>query len=152
MAEFLNNDIQIIAPGADAIFEQNIGCNRGNILFRPQTSQISLRGNVNNPCARFARYEATFNGNIAIPEGGTAGAIAISLTVGGSPIPTSKAIVTPTVADAYFNVTSTAIIDVPIGCCPSVSVRNVSESATPDTTPAPTINMQNANLVINRIA
>ena len=57
MAEFLANDIQTIAPGADAIFEQSIGCNRGNILFRPQTGQISLRGNVNNPCAKFARYE-----------------------------------------------------------------------------------------------
>lgn len=152
MAEFLYNDIQEIAPGSDAVFEQNIGCSRGNILFRPQTAQIMLRGNVNNQCSRFARYQVIFNGNIAVIEGGTPGPIAIALTIGGATIPTSRAIVTPTVADAYFNVTSTAIVDIPVGCCPNVSVRNVSTSTDPATTPAPTINMQNANLVITRVA
>ena len=49
-------------------------------------------------------------------------------------------------ADAYFNVTSAAIIDVPKGCCFSISVENVSAAGTD--TPAPTINVQNANLTV----
>ena len=94
----------------------------------------------------------TFNGNIAVPEGGTAGPISVAVAIDGEPVPTSEAIVTPTVADSYFNVTSTAIVTVPRGCCFNISVENTSESATPATTPAPPINVQNANLVVTRIA
>ena len=148
MAEFLNNNVQSISPNGDAIFEENIGCAKGNILFRPQTGQILLRGGN----GRFARYQITFNGNISIPEGGTPGAISVALALGGSIIQTSKAIITPTVADAYFNVTSTCIVDIPSCCCQNISVKNSSESATPATAPASTINMQNANLVVTRIA
>lgn len=51
------------------------------------------------------------------------------------------------------NVTSTAIITVPKGCCFSMSVRYID--ATVDDVavdPTPTIEVQNSNLVINRIA
>lgn len=109
-------------------------------------------GIVNNPTACFARYQVAFNGNIAIPEGGTAAPISVALAIDGEPILTSRAIVTPAAADEYFNVTSTAIITIPKGCCFNVSVENTSESATPATTPAPQINVQNANLTVTRIA
>ena len=52
----------------------------------------------------------------------------------------------------YGNVTSTAIIKVPKGCCFSLSVEYVSGQDDPAKTPAPVIEVQNANLVINRIA
>ena len=96
----------------------------------------------------------TFNGNIAIPEGGTLTPIAVAITVNGEPRTTSRAIYTPAaVGDAnYGNVTSTAIIKVPKGCCFSLSVDAVPASTDPATTPAPVINVQNANLVIDRIA
>lgn len=152
MAEFLYNDIQLVNPGAPLAFRTSIGCNKGYVYHRPESGVLILRGIVNNPCCNFARYQVTYNGNIAVPEGGTAGPVAVALSIDGQPIPTSRAIVTPTVADAYFNVTSTAIIDVPKGCCVNVSVLNVSESADPATTPAPQINAQNSNLVVNRIA
>lgn len=152
MAEYLNNDIQLVAANSPIILRTSIGCNRGFIYHRPESGILILRGIVNNPCANFARYRATFNGNIAVPEDGTPGPIAIALTIDGEPIVTSRAIVTPTVTDAYFNVTSTATIDIPRGCCFNVSVENVSESPTPATTPAPSINVQNSNLVIERIA
>lgn len=152
MAEFTYNAVQEIAPSAAAIFNTTIGCNKGYVLHRPESSQITLRGIVNNPCARFARYQCTFNGNIAVPDGGTVGAISIALAINGEAIQTSKAIVTPAATEEYFNVTSTAFVDVPVGCCLNLSVENTSVSATPATTPAPSINMQNANLVITRVA
>lgn len=152
MAEFTYNPIQLVQPNQPVILNTSIACNRGYVLHRNESGIVTLRGIVNNPTTCFARYQVTFNANIAIPEGGTVGPIAVALAIDGEPVLTSRAIVTPAAVDEYFNVTSTAIVTVPRGCCFNVSVENVSESATPATTPAPAINVQNANLVVSRIA
>ena len=152
MAEFTYNPVQLVNPNQPIILNNSIVSPKGYVLHRNESGIVTLRGVVNNQFSCFARYQITFNGNIAVPEGGTPGPIAIALTLGGEPILTSRAIVTPAAADEYFNVTSTAIITVPSGCCFNVSVENVSESATPATTPAPQKNVQNANLVVSRIA
>ena len=78
--------------------------------------------------------------------------IAVAIAVNGEPRLTSRAILTPAAAEDYGNVTSTAIIKVPRGCCFSLSIEAVPASTDPAVTPAPVIEMQNANLVINRIA
>lgn len=149
MAEYLKNDVQNVSLNQPAIFENSIPCNRGNVYHEDGTGIFTLRGNTNN-C--FARYQVTFNGNIAVPAGGTVGPIAIALAVNGESRPTSRAIVTPAAVDQYFNVTSTALITVPRGCCFSLSVRSVPASDDPTVVPAPVIELQNANLVINRVA
>ena len=151
MAEFTYNPVQTIEAGQNAILNTSIPCNKGYVYHRNESGIVILRGIVNNPQACYARYQVTFNGNIAIPEGGTAGPIAVALSIDGEPLQTSCALVTPTVADAYFNVTSTAFITIPKGCCFSVALENVSPAADA-TTPAPTINLQNANLVVSRVA
>lgn len=151
MAEFTYNPIQEVLPGQPVILNDSIPCNRGYVLHRNESGIVTLRGIVNNPCSNFARYQVTFNGNIAVPEGGTAGPISIALAINGEPVPTSKAIVTPADVDEYFNVTSTAIVTVAKGCCPTISIENTS-SAADAATPASSINVQNANLVVSRIA
>lgn len=151
MAEYVSNPIQVVLPNQAVLLDDSIPCNRGYVYHRNQSGNLILRGIVNNSCGCFARYQVTFNGNIAVPTDGTVGAIAIALALDGEPIQTSKAIVTPGAVDEYFNVTSTAIITVPRGCCFSISVENVSEGATPADTPT-AINVQNANLVVSRIA
>lgn len=152
MAEFTYNPVQIVNPNQPVILNNSIPCNKGYVFHRNESGIVTLRGAVNNPTSCFARYQVTFNGNIAVPEGGTPGPIAIALAIDGEPILTSRAIVTPAAADEYFNVTSTAIVTVPKCCCFNMSVENVSESADPATTPAPQINVQNANLTVTRIA
>lgn len=152
MAEYLKNEAQAVALNQPAIFDSSIPCPKGYVYHEDGTGIFTLRGIVNNPYSNFARYQVTFNGNIAIPEGGTAGSIAISIALNGEPRPTSRAIVTPAAVNEYFNVTSTANITVPKGCCFSLSIRAVSASDDPTVTPAPVINLQNANLVISRVA
>lgn len=151
MAEYTYNPIQIVEPDQNVILNDNIPCNRGYVLHREESGIVTLRGIVNNPRCCFARYQVTFNGNIAVPEDGTVGPIAIALAIDGEPILTSRAIVTPAAVDEYFNITSTAIITVPKGCCFNVSVENVSFGATA-ADPATAINVQNANLTVTRIA
>ena len=132
------------------LFTASIPCTRGYVYHEDETGIFILRGITCGQC--FATYQVTFNGNIAIPEGGTVTPIAIAITVNGEPRLTSRAIFTPAAVEEYGNVTSTAIIKVPRGCCFSLSVENIPASADPAVTPAPVIQMQNANLVINRIA
>ena len=152
MAEYAYNPIQLVQPNQAVLLDTVIPCNKGFVYHRDQSGILTLKGAVNNPCACFARYQVTFNGNIAVPTGTTVGPISVSLAISGEPIATSRAIVTPAAVEQYFNVTSTAIITVPKGCCFNVSVENTSESATPATTPAPAVNVQNANLTVTRIA
>lgn len=156
MAEFTKNEVQTVNPNQPVTLDTSIGCNKGYVYHRKGSGIVTLRGITNN-C--FARYQVTFNGNIAIPSTGVVGPIAVSLAIDGEPILTSRAIATPAAVATdppttanFFNVTSTAIVDVPKGCCENISVENVSESATPATTPAPAILVQNANLTVARIA
>lgn len=153
MAEYLANSVQAVALNAPVLFTASIPCTKGYVYHEDETGIFILRGIVNNPSCCFARYQVTFNGNIAIPEGGAVTPIAVALSVNGEPRPTSTAIITPAAVDEYGNVTSTAIITVPKGCCFSLGVRYVDATvADPATTPTPSINVQNANLVINRIS
>ncbi len=150
MAEYLANAVQNVSLNAPIIFTASLPCPRGYVYHEDETGNFILRGITNN-C--FARYQITFNGNIAIPEGGEVTPIAVAITVNGEPRLTSRAIVTPSAVDEYFNVTSTAIITVPKGCCFSVGVEYV-DATTDDATvvPTPLIQVQNANMTVNRIA
>lgn len=149
MAEYTYNPIQAVEPNQNVILNTTIPCNKGYVIHRNESGIVTLRGIVNNPCANFARYQVTFNGNIAVAtgEGETVEPIAIAIAIEGEPLLTSRAIVTPAAVGDYFNVTSTAIIDVPKGCCNNVSIENVPLDAT-----GVEINVQNANLVVSRIA
>lgn len=150
MAEYLANAVQNVALNAPILFTASIPCTKGYVYHEDETGIFILRGCTNN-C--FARYQVTYNGNIAVPDGGDVTPIAVSITVNGEERPTSRAIFTPQEVDEFGNVTSTAIITVPKGCCFSVSVRYVDATVDdPTVTPTPTIEVQNSNLVINRIA
>ena len=150
MAEFTYNPVQTVEPNQNIILNDSIPCNKGYVVHRNESGIVILRGIVNNACGCFARYQVTFNGNIALPEGATVVPISIALAIDGEPILTSRAIFTPTEVDEYGNVTSTAIITVPKGCCFSVAVENTTQ--VDGTTPAQPINVQNANLTVSRIA
>ena len=149
MAEYLNNQVQSVPLNQAAVFDSSIPCPRGNVFHEDGTGNFVLRGNTPN-C--FARYQVVFNGNIALPEGATVTPIAVALTVNGEARPTSRAIFTPAAVEQYGNVTSTAIITVPRGCCFNLALRSVAASEDATVTPAPVINLQNANLTINRVA
>lgn len=150
--EFLYNEVQSVALYSPVLFRTSIPCTKGYVFHENETGNFILRGANNNGCNRYAHFQVTFNGNIAIPEGGTVTPIAIALTVNGEPRYVSRAIFTPAAAEEYGNVTSTAIIKVPSCCCFSLGVEAVPASTDPTVTTAPVIDVQNANLVINRIA
>lgn len=151
--EFLYNEIQEVALYSPVIFRSSIPCTRGLIFHEDETGNFILRGaNSGNSCNQYAHYQVTFNGNIAIPEEGTVTPIAIALTVNGEPRYVSRAIFTPAAVGDFGNVTSTAIIKVPRCCCFDLGVESVPAMTDPTVSPAPIIEVQNANLTISRVA
>lgn len=143
MAEYVSNPIQEVEVNQNILLTDSIPCTKGYVVHRNGAGILTLRGIVNNSCSCFARYQVTFNGNIAIPTGGTVEEISVALSLDGEPLQTSRARVTPAAVENYFNVTSTAIITVPRGCCYTIAVENTSGQ---------TIEVQNSNVVVSRIA
>lgn len=151
MAEYTYNAVQTVAPQENVVLNNAIPCNRGYVLHRNESGIVTLRGIVNNPCAGFARYKVSFNGNIALATGATVAPIAVAIAIDGEELQVSRAIVTPAAVGDYFNVTCVATIDVPRGCCNSISVENVAASTETGYVVQP-IDVQNATLTVTRTA
>lgn len=151
-AEYLAVAEQAVALNSPIVFTASIPCRRGWVYHEDETGIFTLRGITNDQC--FATYQVVYNGNIALPEDAEEVVpIAVAIAVSGEPRITSRAIYTPADVDEYGNVTSTAIIKVPKGCCFTMSVEAVSGiNDDPTLTPAPVINVLNSNLTIERIA
>lgn len=148
MAEYSANNQQVVNPGETVIFtESPVPCRRDLIRHRDDTGNFLLVGYVPRQygcrCNRQqdAIYLVDFGANIAIPTGGTAGAISLALTIDGATIPASTMIVTPTAVEAFFNVSVAINASVFNGCCESLAVRNTSSQS---------ILVQNANIIITR--
>lgn len=140
MAEFTSNAIQEVASSQNVLLTETPVGGNCSVVHREGSGLVTLRG-ITNQCR--ARFRVFFNGNIAIPSTGTVSAISIAVAINGESVSTSEAIVTPAAIDNYFNVSSAIFIDVPAGCCSQVSVKNTSDQA---------INIQNANLIVERVA
>lgn len=151
MAEYLTRDtVESVALNAPIPFIDSILCNKGYVFHQNGTGIFVLRGITNN-C--FARYEVEFTGNISIPDGGDLTPIATAIVVSGEERIGSRAIYTPAAVDEYGNVTSRAVIDVPRGCCFTVSVEYVNGTVDdPTVVPTPLINVIDGSLSINRVA
>ena len=131
---------QTVAENQNVLFTDSVTCGNCSITHRDGSGLVTLRGTTNQ-CR--ARYKVTFGGNIAIPTGGTVEAISLALAIDGEGLGSSTMIVTPAAVEEYFNVFGAMFIDVPKGCCLTVSAQNTS---------AQSILVQNANLIIERVA
>ncbi len=154
MAEYLTRDtVESVALNQAIPFIDSIPCNKGYVFHQNGTGIFVLRGIVNNSCNCFARYEVEFTGNVSIPEEGEVTPVATAIVVSGEQRVGSRAIFTPAEAEEYGNVTSRAVVDVPRGCCFTVSVEYVNGTVDdPTVVPTPLINVIDGSLSIDRIA
>ena len=143
MSEYSAVALQTVEVNENVLFNNGCrACRKGFISHRDDSGIFFLKG-ASNGCK--AIYRVTFDGNIAVAtDGGTVEPISVSLTINGEELGNGTAIVTPTVAGAFFNVSITSFIDIPCSCCVTVSVENTS-----DTTP---IDVTNANIIFDRVA
>lgn len=156
MAEYGYNEIQTVQPGAAAILQDIRPCTRCPklVLHDNQTPNLILRGIVKNTncCNPKAIYHVSYSGNIAVPEGGTAGEIQLALSVNGFIRPFTIAAATPAAAEDFWHVSGETDIYVDAGCCTNVAVVNASVSETPGTIPAPAVDIRNLNVTVERTA
>ena len=154
MAEYLTRDaVEAVALNSPIPFIDSIPCNKGYVFHQGGSGIFVLRGVVNNPSCCFARYEIEFTANISIPTEGEITPIATAIVVSGEERIGSRSIYTPAAVDEYGNVTSRATVDVPKGCCFTVSVEYVNGTVNdPTVTPTPLINVIDGSLSISRTA
>ena len=138
--EIIADAVQTVNANQNVYFTNTVIYGNCNIIHRAGSGLVTLRG-LTDQCR--ARYRITFTGNIAIPAGGTVGPIQLAIALNGEAIPATTMIVTPAAVDNYFNVHGDTFIEVPRGCCVSVSIKNTSTIA---------VNVQNANLTAIRTA
>lgn len=132
--------LQEVAENQNVLFTDTVICGGPSIVHRGGSGLVTLRG-LTNQCR--AQYKVTFGGNIAIPTGGTVEEISLALTIDGEPLGSATMIETPAAVEQFSNVFGAVYIAVPRGCCLTVGVRNTSAQA---------INVQNANLIVERVA
>ena len=141
-AEYSAVAAQTVAVGENVLFNNGCrSCRKGFIQHRDDSGIFFLKGSSNG-CR--AVYRVTFDGNIAIATGGTVEPISVALTINGEALGNATATVTPTVAEAFFNVSVTTFIEIPCGCCVTVSVKNASDTTAIDVT--------NANIIFDRVS
>lgn len=141
MAEFTSSAIQTVAAGGNLPLTETSVKGSSWVVYREGAGVVTLRGLTNGQC--FARFKVSFGGNIAIPTGGTVGAISVALAVSGEALNSATAIVTPAAVDQYSNVFTAVFVEVPRGCCVTVALKNTSTQA---------ISIANSNLIVERVA
>ena len=119
MAEFTST-IQQVAAGQNAVLDVDVIRSR-NVSHRTGSGLICVE---NSGCdCRPARYKVFVKANIAIPTGGTVGAISLGIALNGEIVQSSIATVTPAAAGDEFSVATEEIINA--GKCPvNIAVRN----------------------------
>ena len=141
MAEYTNVAVQTVAENANVLFSETpYGCTKGYVTHREGAGIFRLRG-ITNQCR--ALYKVWFGANVAITAGETVTPISLALSIDGEELGSSTAIATPAAIADFTNVSVAAYIPVERGCCVTVAVENTSDQA---------IDVQNANLIIERIA
>ena len=140
MAEFTSTTIQTVAAGQNLPLTETAIKGSNCINHRAGAGNVTLRG-LTNQC--MALFKVSFGGNIAIPTGGTVGAISVAWAVSGVALNSATAIVTPAAVDQYNNVFTAVFVEVPRGCCVTVALKNTSTQA---------ISIANSNLIVERVA
>ena len=138
--EIIANAVQTVEANQNVYFTDTVICGNTCITHRDDSGLVTLRG-ITQQCR--ARYKVSFGGNIAVPTGGTVGPISLAITIDGEPVPATTMTETPAAVEQYSNVFSAVFVEVPRGCCVTISVQNIT---------ATSIEVANANLIVERVA
>lgn len=138
--EIIANALQTVPANQNVYFTDTVICGNCAIGHRDDSGLVTLRG-LTNQCR--ARFRVSFGANIGLPADGTVGPISLAIAIDGEPVRATTMTVTPAAVEEFFNVYASLYVDVPRGCCVTVSVQNITLDD---------VDVQNANLIVDRTA
>lgn len=138
--EIIANALQTVPANQNVYFTDTVTCGNCAITHRDDSGLVTLRG-MTGQCR--ARFRVTFGANIGLPADGTAGPISLAIAIDGEAVRATTMTVTPAAVEEFFNVFSSVFVDVPRGCCVTISVKNITDVD---------VDVQNANLIVDRVA
>ena len=121
-------------------------CKKGFILHNNTSGVFRLKGICKN-CATRAVYKVNFHANVAVApaaDGGVLQPIIVALSQNGETMQNTVSVVTPAAIGDQWVVNFETMIELPCGCCDTISVRNISATTA--------IEVENANILFERIA
>ena len=138
--EIIANALQTVPANQNVYFTDTVTCGNCSITHRDDSGLVTLRG-LTSQCR--ARFRVTFGANIGLPADGTVGPISLAIAIDGEAVRATTMTVTPAAVEQFFNVSSSVFVDVPRGCCVTVSVKNITLDD---------VDVVNANLIVDRVA
>ena len=121
-------------------------CKRGYILHNNTSGVFRLKGICKN-CATRAVYKVNFHAKVAVApaaDGGVLEPIIVALSQNGETARNTVSVVTPVAIGDQWVINFETLIELPCGCCDTISVRNISATTA--------IEVENANILFERIA
>lgn len=138
--EITANALQTVEVNQNVQFTETPVRGNCSIFHRDGSGLITLRG-ITNQCR--ARFKVTFSANVALPAGATVAPITLAIAINGEQVASTVMVSTPAAAEEFNNISTSVFLDVPAGCCYSISVRNIGDEDA---------DVENANLIVERVA
>lgn len=146
-AEYSYPITQVVAADENILFlNGDRCCKKGFILHNNTSGVFRLKGICKN-CATRAVYKVNFHANVAVApaaDGGVLQPIIVALSQNGETMQNTVSVVTPAAIGDQWVVNFETLIELPCGCCDTISVRNISATTA--------IDVENANILFERIA
>ena len=146
-AEYSYSLTQTVAVDENILFlNGDRCCKRGYILHNNTSGVFRLKGICKN-CATRAVYKVNFHANVAVApaaDGGVLEPVTLALTQNGETMLNTVSTVTPAAIGNLWVINFETLIELPCGCCDTISVRNISATTA--------IEVENANILFERIA
>jgi hypothetical protein len=143
--EITANTIQKVVSNDNVLFTTTVVPGNCSIIHVEDSGLVTLRGLPNGQ--RRARFRVTFTGNMKANADETIiGVTLLSLAASrdGETIPTSTMTITVGDTTSTYSVGTEFLVDVPIGCCTTIAIKNITSGID--------IDIQNANLIVERVA
>lgn len=138
--EITANALQTVEVNQNVLFTDTVVRGNCSTVHRDGSGLVTLRG-LTNQCR--ARFKVSFGANVALSTGSAVVPVILAIAINGEQVASTTMISTPAAVEEFNNVFSAIFIDVPAGCCYTISVKNLSEDA---------IDVENANLIVERVA
>ena len=138
--ELFANEVQTVEANGAVAYTTALSSGSQSILWRAGSSIITLRGL--GPQLR-SRFRVSYHCNVALSSGAEVAPIEVAIRVSGEALAPSRAVSTPAAVGDFNSIGATTLVDVPAGCCVSISLANIGTSST---------DFENVDLIVERVA